>query len=296
MVQRLCQLRNLSQVAQEFQLTQPALSKWLREFEDSIGAELFERHARGLTPRPIAMELARQAEGIVGRMDRARQIVDQMVGAATAQMSIGVTSMVAATFLPRLLRRFHPQHPGVSIHVAEGTLGDLLLRLRRGELDLVIGRREPGIRAPDLYYERLCHLYMCLVSAREHPLVALPEVGWDEAMSYPWVAPSRDSTVRQQLDLAFSRAGLPEPRVVVESAHLGTTVSLLQGTQLVAPMATMLATEVEAAAILNVNWQGLELEASMDMIWRNESVSFPMLNVLKDCAREISDTLSPSRC
>src|SRR5690625_3806606 len=110
MLERLCALRNLSQVATEFNLTQPALSKWLKDFEDSVGAPLFERHARGVEPLPLALELARHARGINGRLNRAQASIEQLKRRGSAHLAVGFSPMTALVYLPDILRAFRHRH------------------------------------------------------------------------------------------------------------------------------------------------------------------------------------------
>ena len=286
MLERLCEVRNLSQVAQEFQLTQPALSKWLRDFEDSLGVRLFRRHARGVTPLPIALELARQVRGIVGRLDRARSVVEQMTGEPSGQVAVGVSTMVAVTLLPQVVRAMHIEYPKAFLKVAEGAIETLIPRLRSGELDLVIGRIEEGGAPYDMHHERLCDISLCLAACNSHPLAGRPSVSWEEALSYPWIAPGIHSPIRQQLELAFESLGIGSPSVMVESSFIPTTARILPGTDFIAPMAALLVERIGVTSTINVPWRGLNMAASMDMVWRPEESAYPLLDALMNCARE----------
>ncbi|MYN13471.1 LysR family transcriptional regulator [Pusillimonas sp. TS35] len=286
MLERMCETRNLSQVAQEFQLTQPALSKWLRDFEEDLGTRLFQRHARGMTPLPIALELARQAKAITGRLDRARQTVEQMVGAASGQITLGASPMVAIVLLPQLVQALHLRCPTAVIEIIEGPIDTLIPRLRSGALDLIIARVEAGDAPHDMHHERLCSVGLCLAACRTHPLANRPTVTWEEALSYPWIAPGRHSPIRQQLDLAFESLGVGSPNVLIESSSVSTTARILPGTAFIAPMASFLAHSVGVTTTINVSWAGLNLSASMDMIWRPDDTEFALLDTLKACVRE----------
>lgn len=285
MLERLCEVKNLSQVAREFQLTQPALSKWLSEFESSLGTPLFRRHARGVTPLPLALELARQARGVTGRLEKARQVVAQMTAAAGGHLTVGVNSMAAIVLLPQVLQAFHSRHSGVFLQIIEGSFDTLVPALRSGEIDLVIGRIETGGLPYDLSHEQLCNVVLRLAACTRHPLAGKPSVSWQEAFAYPWMAPGRQSPIRQQMDQAFDQIGLGSPNVVIESSFVSTTLRVLPGTQLVAPMAAFLSDTQDTLTTLNVPWRELGLDASLSIIWRPEDDEFLLLQAFAQCVR-----------
>ena len=283
---RLCEARNMSVVAQEFHLTQPALSKWLKEFEESVGTPLFARQARGVEPLPIALELARQARAIVGRLDRAKAIVEQMKHPVSEQIAIGVSPMVAIVLLPAVLRAFHRAHPKAYIQINEDTLDRLNDQLHSGALDVVIGRIEEGIIPPDLLYRKIGDVPLCLVVDDNHPLAHQPQVGWDEALAYPWIAPPRASPMRKRLELALEAQGLRSPDVQIESSFVHTTAGLIQGTEFVVPLSTALARSLGLSTTLNVPWTSMSIHGSMGVLWRPEDRDDALVRAFVSCVIE----------
>ncbi|NYT37945.1 LysR family transcriptional regulator [Allopusillimonas soli] len=291
MLVRLCDVRNMSQVAQEYHLTQPALSKWLKELEDSMGAELFARHARGVTPTPVAEELARQARAIVGRIDRARLTVQQMKQAQAGQVAVGVSPMVAIVLLPEIVRAFHADHPGVFIRIDEETLDLLTSKLHTGGLDVIIGRVEEGGVPPGVCYRKLDDVPLCLAVAPSHPLAGRREVSWDEALEYPWIAPAAASPIRRRLRLAFEALGLKVPPVMVESASVFTSARIVQGTDFVVPMSARLAASLGLSHTLNVPWFQLGMHGSIGVMWRPEDQDVPLIQSFVACVCRQSASL-----
>lgn len=270
MLVRLCEARNMSQVAQEFNLTQPGLSKWLKEFEENIGTPLFERQARGVAPLPIALELARQAKGIIGRLDRACAVIENMKAPVAGQIAVGVSPMVAIVLLPNVLREFSRRHPNVFVHIHEDTLNRLNSQLVTGALDVVIGRIEEGGVPADLHYQKLCDVPLCLAVCPSHPLANEAHITWEQALSYPWIAPPLDSPMRRRLELSLEALGLKSPHVLIESSFVHTSARLVEGTNLVIPMSSALAKCLGFSTTLKVPWSSLSIHGSMGLLWRPE--------------------------
>lgn len=280
MLLRLCETKNLSQVAQEFSLTQPALSKWLKEFEKTIGSPLFSRHSKGLHPTPLMLELARQSQDILIRLERTQQSINQIKTVAHSQISIGLSPIVAHTSLPSAITSFHAKNPKTFIKFHEDTFNQLLAKLRAGEVDLVIARTEKGASLHDLCQHALAEIQLCLIVDRRHPLANEPEVSWKQAMSYPWIAPPAGSPVRQQMEIVFTKLGVGAPPVLIESTSISLTVRLLENTTYIAPIASKSLEPLGLSHSLNVPCLQGELNASIALIWSPEHNEYELLQQL----------------
>lgn len=270
MLLRLAEVCNLSQVAKEFNLTQPALSKWLKDFEDTIGTELFIRHVRGLQPLPITLELTKQAREILVRLERVQRSINQIRNIANTQISIGVSPIATHTILPKAISLFHKNHPNTFIQLQENTLDKLLYQLQHGEIDVIVGRTEQEALLHQFHQYKLADIVLRLAVDMNHPLANEKSVSWEQALSYPWVAPAAESPIRQQMDLVFSRLGLSSPPVLIESSFVNLTSKLLENTTLIAPIASQIMAPLGLTHYLRIPDFNRELEASISLLWRPE--------------------------
>lgn len=282
---RLCDAKNLSQVADEFGLTQPALSKWLREFEGQIGAPLFHRHAHGVSPLPAAFELARHTRDISSRLRRAQTSIDQMKALATSHLVIGVSPMTAIVFLPKIVAVFRNECPNTFLQIEEATLDVLIPKLRAGEIDVAMGRVEYDEISPDLNLERLEELTLCLAVCATHPLANQKRVEWSEALKYPWIAPPAASPLRQQLKLAFEMLGIGTAPFMIEASSAAIAARIISDSDLVAPISVSLAIALGLEYRLNVPWPRLSNKAAIGLVWRREDEKFELLQQFLACVR-----------
>jgi DNA-binding transcriptional LysR family regulator len=102
--------------------------------------------------------------------------------------------------------------------VEEGDLTHLLPKLRLGELDLFVGRLEPGYAAPDLVAEPLYNEPMVPVVKAGHPLAAKAKPGWADLAAMPCVMPPPWASLRVKLEQQFHKHGLQPPTDLVETA------------------------------------------------------------------------------
>lgn len=282
---RLCELGNLSRVAEEFHLTQPALSKWLREFEEQLGVPLFQRHARGVSPLPAAFELVRHTHAIAHRLKRAQTALDQMKAFVTSQLTIGVSPMVAIVFLPAIIQKFRARFPNTLLKIEESTLDVLIPKLRADEIDVAIGRVDFDGALPDLNLEWFEGVAPCLAVCASHPLAARPFVEWHETLEYPWIAPPATSPVRQQMQVAFEKVGLGALPIMIESTSVASTARVITGTHLIAPLSHSLATALGLTTTLNVAWPVLNTKVATGLLWRHDDTEFELLQQFLECVR-----------
>lgn len=280
---RLCELKSMSDVARQSNMTQPALSKWLKDLEDDAGVILFERHARGIEPLPPALELARQAQGVLSRLDHMGDSLDQYRLGFRQSVTLGVSPMVAVVYLSALMRDIHQRHPYCHFRIQEGTLDILSRGLEQGELDLVIGRIDETGRNPSMAFLHLGLVPLCVAVGQSNPLADRHDLAWDEVSNQPWILPPKGSPMRSRFELALDTRGLHHPRCAIESAHAHTNALMAIDSPFLVPMARTMAQIYPDLRILDL---GLEedtnLHGQLGLLWRPEDTGQLMLKEITD--------------
>src|SRR5262245_42008215 len=96
----LAETGSLSDTAKLAHTTQPGLSKWLKELEEDAGAELFERHARGLRPTPQGDVLLSHVRRLLSEMERAQSNLDALREGFAPNVAIGTSPASAPSLVP----------------------------------------------------------------------------------------------------------------------------------------------------------------------------------------------------
>lgn len=217
------QFRHLGRAAEFLALTQPAVSKTLAEVERQFGVTLFTRSTRGTEPTAQGQALVLFARKVLVDLERTQQALSDGGDVAGGHVSVGAMMVALSTWLAPAVTRLKSEQPHVTVAVEEGDLKRLLPRLRQGELDLIVGRLEPGHAAPDLDTEALRVEPMVLISSPDHPLARRSRVAWKDLTNHSWVLPPAWASSRAKLTQQFYQRGLHFPEDVVETAsHLAT--------------------------------------------------------------------------
>lgn len=219
---------SMSRTADLMALSQPALSKWLKGLEVSLGVALFERTTRRVVLTDYGRIVLRHAERVLGDMERTRSEIDAAQQGTAGRIVVGALPAAAPILLPGALARLHRPRIEAQVQVHEGTLDRLLPLLQRRELDLIIGRIEGDALNLGLHCEVLYQEPVCVSGRAGHPLASKKRVTWKDVAAYPWIVPPWNTPMRISLDLAFSRAGLALPQAMMESAALLTNRAVAQ--------------------------------------------------------------------
>jgi DNA-binding transcriptional LysR family regulator len=250
------EFRHIGHAAEFLSVTQPAVSKSLAEIERMYGLTLFERSTRGTEPTAAGAGVVRFARSVLADFERTRDEIAAVASGAAGRVSVGAMVVATPVLLTRAVERLKSRSPQTTVLVEEGDLARLLPKLRLGELDLFVGRLEPGYAAPDLETEALYNEPMTAVAAPGHPLTGRLRVSWKDVAAFPCVMPPPWASLRIKLDRTFLRQGLHPPSDLIETASFLATLTFVRQRKAVGFLARSVARHFEREemiAILPIN-------------------------------------------
>jgi LysR family pca operon transcriptional activator len=208
----------LARAADRLAVSQPAISKTLKELEELLGTSLFERSKAGVALTEAGLAFLRYAGPSVQAL---RDGVNSVRGGEheSGTVRLGVLSTVESLLIPEVVRRLHAQHPALVASVVTGPSAFLLSKLHVGELDLVVGRMTDSPQIQGLTFEHLYSESMTLVVRADHPLLGVARAQ-DLLQDYPVVLPLAGTTIRKYADSLFIQCGIAQPRQRLETLSI----------------------------------------------------------------------------
>jgi DNA-binding transcriptional LysR family regulator len=268
--------------------TQPALSKWLKELEDEVGAPLFERHARGLSPTGHGRVLLTHAQRVLNEMDRAQDNLAALHDSSSHRVMLGTAPASVTELVPAAVADFLRKYPKARVELHENTMRVLLQKLEQGELDVVVGSLDQYQPNSHLHSEMLYSEPMRVVARADHPLAAKKRVGWEDLFDYDWILWPQGTANRGKLDAALAQAGQPPLPCRVESSSLIANFTLLQQSDLLCVVSNRLARHFAKRLEVGPLDFALGVESSIGMCWRDEPLqeasTLEMLQSLRQAA------------
>jgi DNA-binding transcriptional LysR family regulator len=211
-------------------MTQPAASKQLKDLEEMLGVQLFDRLPRGMEPTIYGETMIRHARMALTSLALAHDDIVTLKAGLTGQVEVGVIMTPAMALLPRAIARVKEQAPLLRIGVQLETSNVLLDKLQHGTLDFMIGRIVDNIGTTGLIYEELTEEPACAVVRPNHPLLDRRALTLQDIAPLPWILPPHGSILRYRFDMMFRRAGLEPPNNVVDTTAVLIITALLQQT------------------------------------------------------------------
>lgn len=156
--------------ARELGQSQPALSRTLRELEQTLGTQLLLRSKEGITLTEAGCAFSQRAEWVLEELRRAADEVEQINHATHGRLAIGYSSLIALTVFPAVADAFKQALPQVALTLKEGQLSSLLPGVRSGEIDLAVGSIDPMHPPEGVMIEPLFTTPFCVVARHGHPL------------------------------------------------------------------------------------------------------------------------------
>ncbi len=209
---------SLAKASDKLAISQPALSKTLKELEGLLSASLFVRSKSGAALTEAGVAFMRYAGPSVQAL---REGVNSLRSGEHEPVAVrlGVLSTVESLLVPEVICRLHARHPALVVSVATGPSAYLLSQLRLGELDLVVGRMTDSPQILGLSFEHLYSESMTLVVREGHPLLASTD-SRGSLEDFPLVLPLAGTTIRKFADSLFVQHGINPPRQRLETLSL----------------------------------------------------------------------------
>jgi LysR family transcriptional regulator, regulator for genes of the gallate degradation pathway len=211
-------------------LSHATLQRAARELERTLRVPLYARTASGIVAMPEAAEFARRVKVAQREIDQGIDEIEAARGSSGAEIAIGAMNMAGSVLLGSVINDFVLSNRTASVRIVNGNAKELLIQLRSGDVDAVIGLlREPG--AEDLIQLPLAETPYVVVARQGHPLLQRQRVALEDIAAYEWVIGNRDSTRRLCFDTLFAGRCMPPTRI--ETSSLPTIRLLLsQGDRL----------------------------------------------------------------
>ncbi|WP_292965597.1 LysR family transcriptional regulator [Novosphingobium sp. UBA1939] len=219
--------QNFTRAAERLNVAQPPLSRQIRQLEEEIGADLFNRDSRPVRLTEAGRLLYEHAVPLLAGVDQLRDMMRRFTGQGQRRFVIGFVGSILFGPLPEVIRLFRDRASNVDVSVLECTTTEQIAALKEGRIDAGFGRlrfEDPAIRRIVLAEETL----LAAVPA-DHPLalaqrpVHLADLIGDTLIAYP--RPARPSYADQVFSI-FHDAGL-QPSGVQEVRELQTAIGLV---------------------------------------------------------------------
>lgn len=217
---------SFSAAARRLNIAQPTVHRAISQLEGEVGQPLFERTSHGVIPIRAVRQLATAARLALAEMELAEADVGALAGREVGRVVIGAMPLARAALLGPAISLFRKRWKTLPVRVIDGPYAELVLALRRGEMDVLVGALRPA--TADLTQDVLFQDELAIVARPGHPLAqGLAEPA--EMVAFPWVVAAEGTPARDHFAAMFRTAKLQIPESLVETGSMAL-LSHLVGT------------------------------------------------------------------
>jgi len=263
----LARFGHFGRAAEACAISQPALSMQIKEMEETLGTELFERGARQARLTSFGEEFAKRASDILRSVDElgdlARAAQDRLVG----RLRIGIIPTIAPYLLPAIVSNLTRTYAGLDIQLRETLTAKLIRELAEGRLDTAIVAlpvSEPTLAEIPLFTENFV-----LVRPSEDEDKPVPD---RERLREMRLLLLEEGHCFRDQALSFCEIGSAHPREILDGSSLSTLVQMVSagiGVTLIPEMAV--AVETRSASVSIARFNPPRPSRTIGMIWRRSS-------------------------
>lgn len=218
---------SLRSAARRLGVSQPALTKLIRELERELSTTLLSRSTTGVLATAQGMVMYERAVAAERELGQAVDQIRQLDGRMTGALTIGAVPLAVMLLVPETLRTFGQAFPEIQLRIVEELYIAQLTRLRKGEVDIALGPLPPELPPGEFVVETLMPIAMVVVARKGNPLARARSLV--DLAQVPWVytGATPDSGYAKTL---FERYGLkPPPAGALVNSTLGLLSIITSG-------------------------------------------------------------------
>ena len=221
---------NFSRAALKLHVSQPPLSRQIRDLEDELGFLLLKRTAKSVSLTEAGRTFLNEARAVLQRADEGVKKARAVATAGETDLHVGYSPTPFAEILPKTLRAFQRAMPNVHVRLHDWSNKTILAGIRDGRLQLGLITRSPKTSAlHDVRFEELLRQRVCVAVAPQHPFARRRAIPLTEVAAEPLIGLTREDypNYYDLLSTIFSKVK-QKPRVIEEHDSMSGVMSAVE--------------------------------------------------------------------
>ncbi len=217
--------QSFTRAAQRLGVTQPSFTALIRDLENSLELQLFERTTRRITLTNAGQDLYDRVLRPVTDLEEAYRSMSDLAAVRRGAIAVGVLPSTALTLIPPTLRRLRERHPSLTTRVVEAHNDELINMLHTNQVEFALGAildKTPNLEAVPLLQDNFVAVF-----PPDHPARHLDSLHWADLIPYDLILLSRGSSARQLFDRAVG-VNAPGSGLRFDVTNMTTAIQLVR--------------------------------------------------------------------
>ena len=212
---------NITKASEELNITQPAISKSIKNLEEQLGGQLFVRTKRGVVLTEEGKEFYSYIKQAIEYINNAENKFTDLINLETGCIKIGISATLTKEFLLPYLEKFHSLYPKIDIKIITNLTVDLFPKLRNGLIDIIVLNLNDNNYGNDINIIKCREIHDCFIVNNKYKDLTHKEISLKELNNYPLILQAKGSNTREFIDnLARDNGFILKPNIELASYSL----------------------------------------------------------------------------
>jgi LysR family transcriptional regulator, low CO2-responsive transcriptional regulator len=276
---------SVTAASQRLHISQPALTREIRELEERFGVVLFDRLPRGMQPTEAGRLLADYASQIFSLAKNAEIAVAEFAGLSRGHLALAASRTIGVYILPPLLNEYRQLYPGITVDAAITNTEDVeeAALTHERQIGLIEGPYDTATFDSAL----IGRDELIAVASATHPLACVERLTAQAVGLGELVVREPGSGTRVVIEQAYAERGFElkpklsvgSPEAIKRLLRLGTAVAWISRHSV--------AEELAAGALVQLPVVDLKIERDLNLIWRKAHVLSPSARAFRTLATQV---------
>lgn len=192
--------KNITKASEELNISQPAISKSIKNLEEQLGGELFVRTKRGVVLTNEGEEFYNYIKQAIEYINNAENKFTDLINLETGCIRIGISTTLTREFLLPYIEKFHSLYPKIDIQIITNLTSDLIPKLKNGLIDIVILNLSDKKYGDDIELIKCREIHDTFVVGKKYKKLQDKELSIKDLNNYPLVLQAKGANTREFLD------------------------------------------------------------------------------------------------
>ena len=212
---------NITKASEELNISQPAISKSIKNLEEQLGGQLFVRTKRGVVLTEEGKEFYNYIKQAIEYINNAENKFTDLINLEAGCIKIGISTTLTKEFLLPYLEKFHLLYPKVDIQIITSLTSDLMSKLKNGLIDIIVLNINNKNYGNDIDIIRCRKINDCFVVNNKYKDLSFKEISLKDLNNYPLILQAEGSNTREFLDnIARENGVILKPNIELASYSL----------------------------------------------------------------------------
>ncbi|MFA1673420.1 pca operon transcription factor PcaQ [Rhizobium mongolense] len=285
--------KSVMKTAELLRVSQPAVTKTIRELEEVLGVAVFERDGRGIKITRYGEVFLKHAGAALTALRHGLDSVTQERVGDAPPIRIGALPTVSTRVMPQAMELFLKENTRSRIKIVTGENAVLLEQLRVGDLDLVVGRLAGAEKMAGFSFEHLYSEQVVFAVRAGHPLLKTKQSPFGALADYTVLMPTRASIIRPFVESFLIANGAPNLPNQIETVSDSFGRAFLRSSDAIWIISTgVVAADIEDGVLAVLPIDTSETKGPVGLTMRTDAIpSLPLsilMQTIREAARETS--------